>query len=240
MTTVSIVIPAHNEAENISTLIREIEELKLAYPYEIIIVDDASTDDTYQEVAGLRSEVPGLKILQHERSYGQSAAIATGIRNAGGEVIVTMDGDGQNNPADVPKMIYHLLTGNNPYLRMIAGYRKQRNDSRWRVISSKIANGVRGFLLHDRTPDTGCGLKVFYRSAFINLPFFDHMHRFLPALIQMQGGEVVSMEVSHRARVHGQSKYGTLNRLWVGIVDIAGVSWLRLRAKEVRLRRCVQ
>lgn len=238
MVTVSIVIPAHNEAENIGALIREIEELKIGYPYEIIIVDDASTDETYREVAGLKSEVPGLKILRHERSYGQSAAIATGIRHAGGDVIATMDGDGQNNPADIPKMIYALLTGNNPYLRMIAGYRKQRHDSRWRVVSSKVANAVRGFLLHDRTPDTGCGLKVFYRSAFMELPFFDHMHRFLPALIQMQGGEVVSMEVSHRPRMHGISKYGTLNRLWVGIVDICGVSWLRLRAKEVRLRRC--
>lgn len=238
MVTVSIVIPAHNEAENIGPLIREIEELKIGYPYEIIIVDDASTDETYPEVAGLKSEVPGLKILRHERSYGQSAAIATGIRHAGGDVIVTMDGDGQNNPADIPRLIYALLTGNNPYLRMIAGYRKQRHDSRWRVVSSRIANAVRGFLLHDRTPDTGCGLKVFYRSAFLNLPFFDHMHRFLPALVRMQGGDVVSMEVSHRPRMHGRSKYGTLNRLWVGIVDICGVFWLRLRAKEVRLRRC--
>lgn len=238
MANISIVIPAHNEADNIGTLIREIKQLKLDQPYEIIIVDDASSDDTYANVVKLKSEIPELKIIQHEGTYGQSAAVATGIAHAGGELIVTMDGDGQNNPADIPTLVSALLNSKNSNLRMVAGFRKKRDDSSWRIISSKIANSVRSFFLRDQTPDTGCGLKVFYRSAFINLPFFDHMHRFLPALIQMRGGDVISIEVTHRARIHGTSNYGTLNRLWVGIIDILGVSWLRLRSKKVNIRKC--
>jgi dolichol-phosphate mannosyltransferase len=238
MTNLSIVIPACNEADNIGTLISEIKQLKLAQTYEIIIVDDASSDDTYANVLKMKADVPELKIIQHASRYGQSAAIATGIAHAGGELIVTMDGDGQNNPADIPTLVSALLNSKNIRLRMVAGYRKKRDDSSWRIISSKIANAVRSFFLRDQTPDTGCGLKVFYRSAFINLPFFDHMHRFLPALIQMQGGDVISIEVTHRARIHGTSNYGTLNRLWVGIIDILGVSWLRLRSKKIIIRKC--
>lgn len=238
MPELSIVIPAHNEAENICSLILEIEQLKLAQSYEIIVVDDGSTDATYAKASVMKKMAKSVRIVRHARSYGQSAAVASGIRQAGGELIVTMDGDGQNNPADIPNLIEALRSSGNPKLRMIAGYRKQRHDSSWRVLSSKVANAVRSFFLGDRTPDTGCGLKVFYRSAFLSLPFFDHMHRFLPALIQMQGGEVISLEVSHRARVHGTSKYGTLNRLWVGIVDIAGVCWLRLRHKNVTITEC--
>ena len=238
MTKISMVIPAHNEADNIGALIGEIEQLKLSLPYEIIIVDDASTDDTYVNLARLKENNPRLKIVRHERTYGQSAAIATGIASAGGELIVTMDGDGQNNPADIPRLIDEILGSKNANLHMVAGFRKKRNDPPWRIISSKIANSIRSSILGDATPDTGCGLKVFYRSAFLNLPFFDHMHRFLPALIQMRGGDVISVEVSHRARMHGTSKYGTLNRLWVGIVDILGVSWLRMRTKNVKIKRC--
>lgn len=238
MANISIVIPAHNEADNIGTLIREIKQLKLDQPYEIIIVDDASSDDTYANVVKLKTEIPELRIIQHEGTYGQSAAVATGIAHAVGELIVTMDGDGQNNPADIPKLVSAILDSENKNLRMVAGFRKKRNDSAWRILSSKIANSVRSFFLQDQTPDTGCGLKIFYRAAFIKLPFFDHMHRFLPALIQMQGGDVISIEVSHRARMHGTSNYGTLNRLWVGIIDILGVSWLRLRSKKVRISKC--
>lgn len=238
MTNLSIVIPACNEADNIGTLISEIKQLKLAQTYEIIIVDDASSDDTYAKALKMKADVPELKIIQHASRYGQSAAIATGIAHAGGELIVTMDGDGQNNPADIPTLVSALLNSKNTRLRMVAGFRKKRDDSSWRIISSKIANAVRSFFLRDQTPDTGCGLKVFYRSAFINLPFFDHMHRFLPALIQMQGGDVISIEVTHRARIHGTSNYGTLNRLWVGIIDILGVSWLRLRSKKIIIRKC--
>lgn len=235
---ISIVIPACNESENITPLIGEILAAGLSHPYEIIIVDDASKDGTYDAVLEMKREVHHVRVLQHECTYGQSAAIATGIAHADGELIVTMDGDGQNNPADIPAMISAMLTSSDPHLRMIVGHRKKRNDSSWRIISSKVANSVKTFFLRDQTPDTGCGLKVFYRSAFMNLPFFDHMHLFLPALIQMQGGTVISMEVTHRARTHGASKYGTLNRLRVGIVDIMGVYWLRLRAKKIKIRRC--
>jgi dolichol-phosphate mannosyltransferase len=238
MTKISIVIPAYNEADNIGTLISEIKQLELNSTYEIIIVDDASSDDTYANTLKMKTAAPELRIIQHESTYGQSAAVATGVAHADGELIVTMDGDGQNNPADIPRLVNALLSSKNNNLRMVAGFRKKRNDPPWRIISSKIANSVRSFFLRDQTPDTGCGLKVFYRAAFIKLPFFDHMHRFLPALIQMQGGDVISIEVSHRARIHGISKYGTLNRLWVGIIDILGVSWLRLRSKKVTIRRC--
>lgn len=238
MINLSIVIPAYNEAGNIGALISEITQLKLNPPYEIIVVDDASSDDTYNTVLKLKTDIPELKIIQHESTCGQSAAVATGIAHAAGELIVTMDGDGQNNPADIPKLVSALVTSKNPNLRMVAGFRKKRDDSPWRIISSKIANSVRSFFLRDQTPDTGCGLKVFYRSAFINLPFFDHMHRFLPALIQMQGGDVVSIEVTHRARMRGVSKYGTLDRLWAGVIDIMGVSWLHLRSKKVNIRKC--
>ncbi|MBV5340670.1 MAG: glycosyltransferase family 2 protein [Deltaproteobacteria bacterium] len=238
MTKISIVIPAYNEADNIGTLISEIKQLELNSVYEIIIVDDASSDDTYANTLKMKTAAPELRIIQHESTYGQSAAVATGVAHANGELIVTMDGDGQNNPADIPRLVNALLSSKNNNLRMVAGFRKKRDDPPWRIISSKIANSVRSFFLRDQTPDTGCGLKVFYRSAFISLPFFDHMHRFLPALTQMQGGDVISVEVSHRARIHGTSKYGTLNRLWVGIIDIFGVSWLRLRSKKVTIRRC--
>ncbi|ACH40855.1 undecaprenyl-phosphate glycosyltransferase, putative [Citrifermentans bemidjiense Bem] len=236
MSTISIVIPAHNEEGNIGTLVQEILATRLEC--EIIVVDDASTDETHQTLLALKRTVPSLKIVQHDRSYGQSAAVATGIRHASGELIATMDGDGQNDPADIPKMVQALMKSGDKNLRMVAGFRKKRDDAAWRIICSKIANAYRRFFLRDETPDTGCGLKVFYRSAFLNLPFFDHMHRFLPALIKMQGGEVVSVEVEHRARTHGVSKYGTLNRLWVGIVDILGVCWLRMRAKNVKITRC--
>lgn len=236
MTDISIVIPAYNEAESIGALIGEILETGL--DCEIVVVDDASTDETHQNLLRLKQTVPALKVIRHAGCYGQSAAITTGIRHAGGELIATMDGDGQNNPADIPKMVEAILSGKNDNLRMVAGFRKKRDDPPWRIVSSKIANAVRQFFLRDDTPDTGCGLKVFYRSTFLNLPFFDHMHRFLPALVRMQGGDVISVEVSHRARLHGVSKYGTLNRLWVGIVDIVGVSWLRLRSKKVAITRC--
>ncbi|MDD2365725.1 MAG: glycosyltransferase family 2 protein [Desulfuromonadaceae bacterium] len=234
----SIVIPAYNEADNICALIKEIKQLNLDYSYEIIVVDDASSDSTYNNALALKPVVPELRLIQHETTSGQSAAVATGIEYAEGKFIATMDGDGQNNPADIPGLLDTLMNSSNSKLRMVAGFRKKRNDPAWRIISSKIANSIRGFLLGDQTPDTGCGLKLFYRSAFLKLPFFDHMHRFLPALIQMQGGDVVSVEVSHRSRIHGVSKYGTLNRLWVGIIDIIGVSWLRLRSKKIEIRRC--
>ncbi len=236
MTFISVVLPVHNEAENIEGLIREIQAARLEYPYEIITVDDASSDNTLAILQRLKQDIPELRILQHKENYGQSAALATGVYRARGDIIVTMDGDGQNNPADIPRLLERLLEKSPPELQMVAGFRRKRNDSWWRIVSSRLANAVRGYLLKDGTPDTGCGLKVFYKATFERLPFFDHMHRFLPALVQMRGGQVVSVEVSHRERKHGTSHYGTMNRLFAGIIDIMGVSWLQRRSKVMELR----
>ncbi|WP_456473193.1 glycosyltransferase family 2 protein [Desulfolithobacter sp.] len=236
MISISVVLPVHNEAENIEELIREIQATNLEYPCEIITVDDASNDDTRTILRNLQKNIPELIVLEHKENYGQSAALATGIYNARGEIIVTLDGDGQNNPADIPKLVSRLLEQQPPELQMVAGFRRKRNDSRWRIVSSRLANTVRSYLLGDGTPDTGCGLKVFYKSTFERLPFFDHMHRFLPALVQIRGGQVVSLEVSHRPRKHGASHYGTMNRFLAGIVDVMGVFWLKKRAKIIKLR----
>ncbi|WP_457573007.1 glycosyltransferase family 2 protein [Desulfolithobacter sp.] len=236
MTFISVVLPVHNEAENIEALIREIQAARLGYPFEIITVDDASSDSTLTILQRLKQDTPELRILQHKENYGQSAALATGVYHARGDIIVTMDGDGQNNPADIPRLLNRFMEQSPPGLQMVAGFRRKRNDSWWRIVSSRLANAVRGYLLKDGTPDTGCGLKVFYKATFERLPFFDHMHRFLPALVQMRGGRVVSVEVSHRERKHGISHYGTMNRLFAGIIDIAGVSWLQRRSKIIELR----
>src|SRR6185295_15201238 len=171
---------------------------------------------------------PRLRVLVHAASCGQSTALLTGVRAARGEWIATLDGDGQNDPADIPKLLAARANG----LAMIAGYRKSRRDTWIKRISSRIANGVRSRMLGDATPDTGCGLKLFRRATFLELPYFDHMHRFLPALVQRHGGRTVSVEVNHRPRSRGVSNYGTLDRLWVGIVDLFGVMWLKRRAKK--------
>jgi len=234
---ISIVIPVHNEANNIRGLINEIKMLSLNYPYEIIVVDDGSNDNTFIVLSEIKKNTPQLKIIRHKERYGQSAAIITGVMHARGELIVTMDGDGQNDPSDIPKLISILL--NDKTCRMVIGYRKKRNDSLWRIISSKIANYVRSFLLKDNVPDTGCGLKAFYKSDFMTFPLFDHMHRFLPVLIKMRGGNVISAEVNHRPRKYGRSSYGTLDRLWAGIIDLIGVYWLGLRSKKIFNREII-
>lgn len=231
---ISIVIPVHNEAENILPLLEELETaLKTAETYEIIYVNDGSTDDTGTVLSQAMKKYPKLRVLKHPHSCGQSTAIYSGIKAATFSWIATLDGDGQNDPADIPNL-YRELTRNRetlPNLWMVAGWRNQRHDSNWRLFSSRFANGVRSRLLKDNTPDTGCGLKVFSREKFLELPYFDHMHRFLPALIIRAGGKVLSIPVNHRARVSGRSNYGTLDRLWVGIIDLLGVIWLQKRAK---------
>jgi dolichol-phosphate mannosyltransferase len=228
----SIIIPVYNERENIRQLIDEIStHMNGQVDYEIIVVDDASTDDTSAVLVKCRDEYRQLRVLSHRERCGQSTAIATGVEAAVAPWIVTMDGDGQNDPADVPRL-YHAMQEADDRIRLIAGYRKKRNDTLLKRFSSRLANSVRGFVLKDNTPDTGCGLKVFSRDTFLGLPRFDHMHRFLPALVQRQGGEVLSVEVNHRHRLRGQSKYGVHNRLWVGIVDMLGVMWLQRRAKQ--------
>lgn len=231
---ISVVVPVRNEAENIIPLLEEIAAaLAGADAYEIIYVDDGSTDSTPSMLQQAMRRYRALRVVQHRQSYGQSTAIHTGVKTARHPWIATLDGDGQNDPADIPRLYQTLMAGQErqPTLWMAAGWRNKRHDTAWRKFSSKIANAVRGALLGDNTPDTGCGLKVFARDNFLTLPYFDHMHRFLPALVLRAGGQVVSEPVNHRARTQGQSKYGTLDRLWVGIVDLLGVIWLQKRAK---------
>ncbi len=231
---ISIVVPVYNEAENINPLIEEIVgAMAQAQAYEIIYVDDGSHDDTAAILKGAQQHVKALRMARHKHSCGQSAAIYTGVKMAVYPYIATLDGDGQNDPADIPRLYEVLMRQRQQDSRfwMVAGWRNKRHDSAWRLFSSKLANAVRSRLLGDNTPDTGCGLKVFLRDAFMGLPYFDHMHRFLPALVLRAGGQVVSEPVNHRVRSHGHSKYGTLDRLWVGIVDILGVIWLQKRAK---------
>lgn len=229
----SIVVPVHNETENLRPLIEEIE-LAVAglTKHEIVYVDDGSTDDTLARLQDLTRDFAKLRVLRHKNCCGQSTAIRTGIRAALGNIIATLDGDGQNDPANIPSMLNawrDLKQSGHGVL--VAGYRRNRKDTGWRKFSSRLANGVRAALLKDETPDTGCGLKLFDRDLFLEMPYFDHMHRFLPALAQRAGAKVISVEVNHRPRTRGQSKYGTWHRLWVGIWDLLGVMWLQRRVK---------
>ena len=226
----SVVIPLKNEAENIAPLAGEIRAaLDGLVEYEILFVDDGSNDATGAEVSRLAARMPQVRLLHHARNCGQSAAIRTGVRAARAACIATLDGDGQNDPADIPALwrLARQAPANPPL--MIAGYRERRQDSWSKRLASGVANAVRGRLLRDRTPDTGCGLKLFPRSLFLDLPYFDHMHRFLPALVLREGGVVRSVPVNHRPRRQGVSKYGVLDRLGVGIVDLFGVMWLQRR-----------
>ncbi|MCK9394863.1 MAG: glycosyltransferase family 2 protein [Methylobacter sp.] len=231
---ISIVVPVYNEADNVTPLIEEIvATMGEAKAYEIIYVDDGSNDDTAAVLKQAQQHVTALRVIRHQQSCGQSAAIHTGVEAASYPYIATLDGDGQNDPSDIPRLYQALRQQRkiNSDLWMVAGWRNKRHDSAWRLFSSRVANAVRSGLLGDNTPDTGCGLKVFLRDKFMGLPYFDHMHRFLPALILRAGGQVISEPVNHRARAHGYSKYGTLDRLWVGIADILGVIWLQKRTK---------
>lgn len=227
----SVIIPVRNEADNIAPLVSEIgAALEGLRDYEIIYVDDGSSDATWPQLCALRGSVPRLRLLRHQRSCGQSAALLTGVRAARAEWIVTLDGDGQNDPADIAALLQVAAQRSAGERLLIIGNRINRRDSRWRRFSSRVANGVRSRLLRDATPDTGCGLKLFPRQLFLSLPYFDHMHRFLPALVQRCGGFSLSAPVHHRPRTRGDSKYGTLDRLWAGIIDMLGVIWLQRRA----------
>jgi dolichol-phosphate mannosyltransferase len=235
---ISVVVPVCNEEENVEPLAREIHAALATRPYEMIFIDDGSTDDTAAVLHRLKAEFPALRVLHHSFRSGQSAAVASGVRAARAPWIATLDGDGQNDPADIPKLIAERDAPANRDVRLVMGNRKaSRKDTAFRKLQSSIANGVRASLLGDGTPDTGCGIKLFSRELFMELPRFDHMHRFLPALFMRQGARVISVPVSHRARMRGTSKYGMLNRLWVGIVDICGVMWLRRRYKPGLLVR---
>jgi dolichol-phosphate mannosyltransferase len=228
----SVVVPVCNEAENVEPLVREIHAALAPSAYEMIFIDDGSTDDTAVILRRLKGEFPALRVLRHSFRSGQSAAVASGVRAARAAWVATLDGDGQNDPADIPRLLAERDAPGGQGVLLFMGNRKaSRKDTAFRRLQSSIANGVRSSLLGDGTPDTGCGIKLFSRELFLELPRFDHMHRFLPALFQRHGARVVSVPVGHRPRTRGTSKYGMLNRLWVGIVDICGVLWLRRRYK---------
>jgi dolichol-phosphate mannosyltransferase len=231
----SVVVPVRNEEDNVADLIFEIQKsLNRKITYEIIYVDDGSTDQTYKNLITLQKIYKELRVIRHEKSCGQSTAVRTGVKYAKFNWIATLDGDGQNNPADIPKLLNALKEG----VELVGGNRRHSRRDTWiKRISSVIANGVRSSLLQDDTPDTGCGLKLFSRDAFLDLPYFDHMHRFLPALIKRRGGLIVSVPISHRQRTHGQSNYGTIDRLLVGIVDLFGVAWLQSRSKLPQIKK---
>jgi len=220
-----------NEAENVAPLIAEIgAALDGRWNYEIIYVDDGSTDATAERLLTIMKQRANLRQVRHATSSGQSAAVRSGVRAARGIIVATLDGDGQNDPADIPRL--WRLAGTSPSSPplLVAGYRQKRQDSWSKRMASRVANRVRARLLGDATPDTGCGLKLFPRALFLDLPAFDHMHRFLPALVLRAGGTVRSVPVNHRPRQGGASKYGVFDRLGVGIVDLFGVWWLQRRS----------
>lgn len=232
----SVVIPVHNEAESIGALIGEVRAaLETCINHEIVVVDDGSGDATWAAVAAAAASNSRVRGLRHAQNCGQSAALLTGVLAARAPWIATLDGDAQNDPADIPRLWEHLRSAEQPRRpKLIAGHRQKRRDSLIRRLSSRIANGVRARALGDRTPDTGCGLKLIERETYLALPRFDHMHRFLPALVLRAGGGVESVAVHHRPRLHGHTHYGIGNRLWVGLVDMLGVMWLQRRARWPR------
>lgn len=229
---ITVVIPVMNEEENIFPLLQEIYKASQTAPIsEIIYVDDGSSDQTFPTLKSLRSQYPILRIIRHNQRSGQSSALWTGIKAAGNELIATLDGDGQNDPADI-KLLYDAYmagqSGNSPRI-MVAGQRKKRQDSWTKRASSRFANKLRSSLLKDNTRDTGCSLKLFRRRDYLALPYFDHMHRFLPALMMRENVKIMHVDVSHRPRQRGFSKYGTLDRALVGASDLLGVLWLKTR-----------
>lgn len=231
---VSVLIPAKNEASNLSPLLQEIRSALVGEDYEVIVVDDGSTDDTVAELRALKRDgFHQLRIIRHARSLGQSTSIYHAATVARGHWLATLDGDGQNDPADIPGMLSLVRSseGLAGGIKLVAGHRVNRRDTASKRWASLFANGLRSRLLKDATPDTGCGLKVIEREAFLRLPYFDHMHRYIPALIQRHKGRMIVHPVNHRHRVAGVSKYGNIDRALVGILDLMGVWWLIKRTK---------
>jgi dolichol-phosphate mannosyltransferase len=228
---ISVIVPVYNERDNIKPLITElVEASRTSGISEIVYVDDGSSDGSLDILAGLRGECPMLRVIKHTQRSGQSAAFLTGVRAAKNALVVLIDGDGQNNPADIALLYQKFRAGEAVGAkRMVAGQRAKRQDNAIRKLSSRIANKIRSSILNDNIRDTGCSLKLIRREDYLNLPYFDHMHRFLPALLIRDGVNILTEDVSHRPRLKGTSKYGFWNRLWVGIVDLAGVRWLLIR-----------
>jgi dolichol-phosphate mannosyltransferase len=228
---VSIVVPVRNEAGNVAPLIAEIAAaLEGHWPYEIIYVNDGSTDETPAHLAEIMKQRGNLRRIDHAISSGQSAAVRTGVRAARGAIVATLDGDGQNNPAFLPDLIA-AIQGGDGCIGLAAGQRVGRKDTGFKRLQSRIANGVRNAILRDGTRDTGCGLKAFRRDVFLVLPYFDGLHRFLPALVRREGYDIAYVDVVDRPRHSGVSNYGFFDRLWIGIMDLAGVWWLIRRKK---------
>ncbi len=228
----SVVVPVKDEAANVAPLAREIAAAVAGEgPSEIIFVDDGSTDGTGDALKALKGELPSLRVIQHSRNLGQSRGIRTGVRAARGDIIVTLDGDGQNDPADIPKLLALLNGGDAAKVGLVSGVRAKRRDTFSRRLASRVGNGLRNWLLKDGASDTGCGLKAFRREAFLALPYFDHIHRYLITLMIREGYDVRFVDVNHRQRAHGQSKYTNFGRLLVSVNDVLGVRWLQRRFK---------
>ncbi len=233
MTEISIVIPARNEAANIVALLQGIDAACASLPaYEVIVIDDGSDDGTDAAVRGRMEGYAHLRLIRHERSGGQSAAVHSGVLAARGALIATLDGDGQNPPEELPHLLAPLLAPGAVQLGLVAGQRVARQDTLSKRLASRFANGLRARILRDGTRDTGCGLKAFRRDAFLRLPYFDHMHRYLPALFARDGWQIAHVDVSHRPRGGGRSNYSNLQRGLVGAVDLFGVAWLLRRRKK--------
>lgn len=228
---ISVVVPVMNEEENIVSLLAEISTAAEILPIsEIIYVDDGSTDKTLPILQSLKSEYKALRVIQHDKRSGQSAAMWAGVKASGNDLVATLDGDGQNNPADIRLLydMYEKYKKSNPKM-MIVGQREKRNDNLGRRLASRFANKLRASILKDGTRDTGCSLKLFRRKDYLSLPYFNHMHRFLPALMMREGVQLKHVDVSHRSRQHGISKYGNFSRALVGVTDLIGVWWLQSR-----------
>lgn len=229
---VSVVVPVRNEADNVAPLVEEIvRAMNGRWPYEIVYVNDGSTDATADRLLDLMRDHPNLRQLRHDKSSGQSAAVRSGVRAARGGIVVTLDGDGQNNPEFLPKLVEAIMQSER--IGLVAGQRLGRKDTGFKKFQSRVANKVRNFVLRDGTRDTGCGLKAFRRDLFLSLPYFDGLHRFLPALVRREGFEIGYVDVVDRPRHAGVSNYGLWDRLWVGIMDLMGVWWLIRRKKRV-------
>ncbi|WP_033404464.1 glycosyltransferase family 2 protein [Hirschia maritima] len=230
---ISVVIPVHNESGNVENLVSDIAETLDGRAYEMIFVDDTSTDDTRAKLVSLKENFSTLRVLGHRENAGQSRAIRTGVLAAKASIVATLDGDGQNPPVDIPALVAKLIRTDAPEnLGLVQGVRAKRQDSAWKKFGSRLANTVRQNLLKDDHSDSGCGAKAFKKSAYLMLPYFDHMHRYMPALMKAEGYEVEAVPVSHKQREFGNSKYTNFGRLAAALSDLRGVLWLRKRRRH--------